>query len=132
METIQYISPEWAQEALRRLKSELSAEKMKFVSSSMVTYYTDCPDGKNRAVYYRFVEGVIDEVSIHEGAAPPAEFRISGDYDTFARISRAEIGSRSALMSGKLKLQGNMVKALSLASVVDRMNKVLATIPSSY
>jgi putative sterol carrier protein len=72
------------------------------------------------------------EVSIHEGTAPEAEFRISGEYETFARISRAEMGSRSALMSGKLKLQGNMVKALSLASVVDRMNKVLATIPSRY
>lgn len=132
MDEYQYISPEWAQEAMRRLKSELSAEKMKFVTSSMVTYYTDCPDGKNRALYYRFVEGVIDEVSIHEGAPPEAEFRITGDYETFARISRAEIGSRSALMGGKLKLQGNMVKALSLASVVDRMNKVLATIPSRY
>jgi len=29
-------------------------------------------------------------------------------------------------------LQGNMVKALSLASIVDRMNKVLATIPTEY
>jgi putative sterol carrier protein len=71
-------------------------------------------------------------VSIHEGSAPEAEFRITGEYETFARISRAEIGSRSALMGGKLKLQGNMVKALNLAAVVDRMNKVLATIPSRY
>ncbi len=35
-------------------------------------------------------------------------------------------------MNGKLKLQGNMVKALSLSAVVDRMNKVLATIPAIY
>ena len=35
-------------------------------------------------------------------------------------------------MSGKLILKGNMVKALSLASVVDRLNKVLATIPTEY
>ena len=132
METFQYISPEWAQEALKRLNEELTAEKMKHVTSSMVTFYTDCPDGKDRAVYYRFVDGVIDEVSIHEGIPPDAEFRITGDYETFAKISRAEMGSRSALMGGKLRLQGNMVKALSLASVVDRMNKVLATIPSRY
>lgn len=132
METYQYISPEWAQEAMKRLKAELTAEKMKFVSSSMVTFYTNCPDGKDRAVYYRFVDGVIDEVSIQEGTPPAAEFRITGDYEIFAKISRAEIGSRSALMGGKLKLHGNMVKALSLASVVDRMNKVLATIPCRY
>jgi len=36
------------------------------------------------------------------------------------------------LMSGKLRLQGNMVKALGLSAVVDRMNKVLASIPTLY
>ena len=132
MEKFKYISPEWTQEAYRRLKEELTPERMKFVTSSMLTYYTNCPDGKDRAMYYGFVDGVIDQVSLCEGEMPEAEFIISGDYETFAMISRAEIGSRSALMSGKLKLKGNMVKALSLAAVVDRMNKVLATIPSEY
>jgi putative sterol carrier protein len=132
MEKYTYLSPEWTQEAYRRLREELTAEKMKFVTSSMLTVYHACPDGKERALYYRFLDGVVDEVSIREGELPDVEFRIIGDYDTFARISRAEMGSRSALMSGKLKLQGNMVKALSLASVVDRMNKVLATIPTEY
>jgi putative sterol carrier protein len=132
MDKLKYISPEWANEAYHRLRKELTAEKMKFVTSSMITHYTNCPDGKDRAVYYRFVDGVVDEVSIREGELPDAEFTIAGDYDTFAKISRAEMGSRSALMGGKLKLRGNMVKALSLAAVVDRMNKVLATIPAEY
>jgi putative sterol carrier protein len=132
MERFKYLSPEWTQEAQRRLKEELTAEKMKHVTSSMITFYRNCPDGKDRALYYRFVDGVIDQVSVLEGELPPAEFRITGDYETFARISRAEIGSRSALMGGKLRLDGNMVKALSLAAVVDRMNKVLATIPTEY
>ena len=132
MDTFKYLSPEWTAEAYRRLRQELTAEKMKFVTSSMVTFYSNCPDGKARALYYKFVAGEIAEVSVQEGEIPEAEFRISGDYQTFARISRAELGSRSALMTGLLKLQGNMVKALSLASVVDRMNKVLATIPTEY
>jgi len=132
MEKYKYISQEWAAEAYRRLRQELTAAKMKFVTSSMLTLNTNCPDGKDRAVYYRFENGVVDEVSICEGDFPKAEFTISGDYETFARISRAEIGSRSALMSGKLRLRGNMVKALSLAAVVDRMNGVLATIPTEY
>ncbi len=132
METLRYLSPEWTQEAFRRLSQELTPEKMKHVSSSMLTLYHHCPDGKDRALYYKFVDGTIDQVCVVESDYPPAEFLISGDYETFARISRAEIGSRSALMSGKLRLEGNMVKALSLAAVVDRMNKVLATIPTEY
>jgi hypothetical protein len=132
MTTFKYITPEWTAEGFRRLREELTPEKMKYVTSSMITLYHNCPDGKDRALYYRFVEGVIDELSLREEDIPEAEFRISGDYETFAKISRAEMGSRSALMSGKLKLHGNMVKALSLSAVVDRMNKVLATIPTEY
>ena len=132
MEKFKYITPDWADEAQRRLEAELSADKMKHVTSSMLTIYKNCPDGVERALYYKFVDGVIYEVSIQEGEFPEAEFSIMGDYETFAKISRAEMGARSALMGGKLRLKGNMVKALSLASVVDRMNGVLATIPTEY
>jgi putative sterol carrier protein len=127
-----YLSQEWSQEANRRLKTDLTPEKMKHLTSSMLTVYADCPDGASRAVYYRVVDGVVEEVSIQEGDLPRAEFTISGDYETFARISRAELKARSALMSGKLTLKGNLVKALRLAPVVDRLNEVLATIPTMY
>jgi putative sterol carrier protein len=132
MEKFKYLSPEWTREAHTRLKAELTPEKMKNVTSSMLTLYRNCPDGKERALYYKFVDGIVDQVAIIEGAMPPAEFKIIGDYETFAKISRAELGSRAALMSGKLRLEGNMVKALSLSAVVDRLNKVLAAIPTEY
>jgi len=132
MERWTYLSPEWAAEAEKRLQRDLTPEKMKYLTSSMLTVYTDCPDGAERAVHYRLVDGVVQEVSLHTGELPQAEFSITGDYDTFARISRAELKSRAALMSGKLSLKGNLVKALRLASVVDRLNEVLATIPTDF
>jgi putative sterol carrier protein len=132
MPNFKYLSPEWAAEALRRLRAELSPEKMKHITSSMMTVYTHCPDGKMRAVYYVLKEGAFEQLTIAEGELPEAEFVIKGDYDTFAQISRAELKSRKALMSGKLELKGNLVKALSLAVVVDRLNEVLATIPTDY
>ncbi|HSR34268.1 MAG TPA: SCP2 sterol-binding domain-containing protein [Anaerolineae bacterium] len=132
METFKYLSPEWAEEATRRLQADLTPEKMKHLTSSMVTIYTNCPDGVDRAVYYRLVDGVVEEVSLQEGEAPQAEFSIKGDYETFAQISRAELKARAALMSGKLMLKGNLVKALRLSPVVDRLNEVLATIPTDY
>ncbi|MCK4978261.1 MAG: SCP2 sterol-binding domain-containing protein, partial [Anaerolineales bacterium] len=74
----------------------------------------------------------LEELSVLENEFPKVEFTISGEYETFAKISRAELGSRAALMSGKLRLKGNMVKALSLSVVVDRLNQVLAKIPTEY
>jgi len=35
MERFRYLSPEWAQEALRRLVQELDADKMKHIISSI-------------------------------------------------------------------------------------------------
>ncbi len=130
--TIKYLSPEWTAEAETRLRAQLTPEMMKNLTSSMLTIYHNCPDGIDRALYYKLEDGVFNEISVREEPFPPAEFTISGDYDTFAKISRAELGSRSALMGGKLKLQGNMVKALSLASIVDRFNKILSTIECEY
>ncbi len=42
------------------------------------------------------------------------------------------VGQGEALIASKLVLRGNMVKALSLSAVADRMNKVLATISTVY
>ena len=132
METYRYLSPEWVTEAERRLQADLSPEKMKHITSSMLTVYTDCPDGRDRALYYSITDGVVDEVSLLEGEWPQAEFTITADYETFAQISRAELKARRALMSGKMTLKGNLVKALRLAPVVDRLNEVLSTIPTEF
>jgi putative sterol carrier protein len=127
-----YLSPEWAGEVTRRVSERLTPERMKHVTSSMLTINTNCPDGKDRAVYYEIADGVVTEVSIREGKLPPAEFTITADYELFASISRAELKARRALMSGKMKLKGPLVKALKLSPLVDRLNEVIATIPTEY
>jgi putative sterol carrier protein len=131
-EQFNYLSPEWAAEALKRLSAQLSPEKMNNISTSMSNIYKDCPDGK---VHYFFVQaenGVVTRCEVGEGEPPKAEFTITGDYKTFASISRAELSSQRALMTGKLKVRGNMARALKLAAVADRLNKVLSQIPANY
>ncbi len=127
-----YLSKEWADEVCRRCKKTLTPEKMKNITSSMLTVYNKCPDGKTRAVYYKLVNGVVENVSIVEGKPPKAEFSITSDYEVFARISRAELKARAALMSGKMLLKGNLVKALTLSPTVDRLNEIIATVPTEY
>lgn len=131
-ETLQYLTPEWRDEAERRLTAELSPERMNHITSSMSNIYMGCPDGKNKFLYFRFEDGRFAELILGEGEPPGAEFRITGSYDTFVKISRAELGSQKALMTGKLKLKGNMIKALKLAAIADRLNNVLAKIPADY
>ena len=128
----QYLSQEWRDEAEKRLNTELPPERMNYVTSSMTNLYKNCPDGKDKFLYFKFEEGRFAEMLVGEGEPPKAEFSISGDYDVFAKITRGELGAQRALMTMKLKLKGNMVKALKLASLADRLNKVLAGIPTEY
>ena len=131
-ELFKYLSPEWRDEAEKRLKSELTPERMNHITSSMSNVYVNCPDGKERFILFRYENGELQELAVGEGEPPQATFRITGDYETFTRISRAELGAQKALMTRKLKLKGNMVKALKLAAIADRLNKVLSTIPTQY
>lgn len=132
MTPLTYLSEEWRAEAERRLKSELTPERMNHITSSMSNVYLDCPGGGSKYLLFRFADGALTELGLGAGEPPEAEFHITGAYDVFARISRAELGAQKALMTGQLKLKGNMIKALKLAAIADRLNKVLAGIPAVY
>lgn len=127
-----YLSQEWCDEAKKRLEENLPPEKMNNLTSSMSNIYTNCPEGKDMYLFIELVDGKFARCETGEGEPPQAEFVIIGTYDVYTRITKAELGAQLALMTGKLKLKGNMVKALKLAKVCDRINKVFATIPAEY
>lgn len=127
-----YLSPAWRDEALKRLQSELTPDKMNNVTTSMSNIFKNCPNGEEMFLFIECKDGKVIHVETGTGEPPPAVFKIIGDYQTFAKISRAELGAQKALMTGKLKLKGNLAKALKLAAVSDRLNKVLAQIPTQY
>jgi len=127
-----YLGPAWREEAERRLKADLQPEKMNGITTSMVNLYSSCPGGADNCLFVSCVDGRLERFETGEGEAPEAEFRILGSYETLSAISRAELGSQRALMTGKLKLKGSMTKALRLAPLADRINKVLSTIPAEY
>ena len=131
-DSIVYLSKEWRDEAEKRLKAGLTPEKMNNISSSMSNIYKECPDGTEKFLFIKFEKGELAEFAVGSGEPPKAEFRITGTYDVLSQISKAELGAQKALMTGKLKLRGNMVKALKLASIADRVNKIFSTIEATY
>ncbi|HPI92743.1 MAG TPA: SCP2 sterol-binding domain-containing protein [Deltaproteobacteria bacterium] len=130
--TVAYLSQQWCDEAEKRLKAEITPEKMKRLTSSVAYVYVDCPDGRDKYLYFKTVDGTFAQILVGEGEPPESEFRVTGPYDLFAALTQGKIKSQRALMSGKLKLKGNMVKALKLASLADRMNKIFEKIPARY
>jgi putative sterol carrier protein len=132
MANLKYLSPEWVEEARKRLDEQLTPEKLKSMTSSMTNIYENTPDGKDKYLLVVIEDGVITKFEVGEGDPPKAEFKIIADYNIFAQISRGELGAVRALTGRKISLRGNMAKALRLAPLVDKLNKVLATIPADY
>lgn len=131
-EQLAYLGKEWRDAGEALLKAELDPGKMNGVSTSMADIYEACPGGGEKYLYLECADGKVTKFETGEGEAPAAEFSIRGAYETFAAITRGELSSQRALMTGKLKLRGNMAKAIRLAPLADRINKVLARVPTTY
>ena len=82
-------------------------------------------------MFFRYENGELKEFLVGEGNLRKRNLGLRG-LRHLAQISQGKLGSQLALMSGKLKLKGNMVKALKLASIADRLNKVLAKVDAEY
>ncbi|WDP85555.1 MAG: hypothetical protein HUN05_10795 [Desulfobacter sp.] len=54
MTSLVYLSDSWRDEVEKRLKQDLSPERMNFISSSMSNIYTGCPDGQDRFLFFEF------------------------------------------------------------------------------
>jgi hypothetical protein len=131
-EPLAYLGDEWRDEAERRLSAELDADDLKRVTTSLTNVYRSCPDGGARYVHVAYRDGRLADLRVGMGAAPPAEFRVTGDYEVFARVTRGELGSQRAIVSGLLTLEGSLWKALRLVTIADRLNRVLAGIPTRF
>jgi putative sterol carrier protein len=132
MPSLPYLTEEWRSEAERKLKAELTPEQMEHVTTSLAQVHTDCPGGGTKYLLFRLRDGKLSEMTMGTGEAPEADFRIAGPYEVFARIGRAELEASAAILTGKLKLQGNLLKALKLADIAGRVSRVLSGIPSSF
>lgn len=69
-QTLKYLGPDWRDEVEKRLKQDLTPEKMNFISSSMSNIYTNCPDGQDRYLFFEFMDGVFSRVLTGTGDPP--------------------------------------------------------------
>lgn len=129
---LMYLSAEWKAEAERRLKRELTFENLKGLSSSVANVQFNCPGGKKKFIYSRYENGQLIDFIVGEGEPTKADFVISGEYDTFVGIFKAEISTKDAFSKGKIKVKGNMIKALKLVPIAVKVNRILGSITTNY
>ncbi len=71
-QTVTYLSQQWRDEAEKRLKGEISPEKMKHLTSSVAYVYVGCPDGRDRYLYFKTTGAAANAIAaLNEVRADP-------------------------------------------------------------
>jgi len=131
MKPLQYLSPEWTQELRARLQQEITPAKGN-ATASIVFRHLNVPGGGERYLYFNITNGMLRALESGEGAGPQAEFVISGDYQAFAQVLKGQIDPARALKSGRLRLQGNMMRALRLLPLIEKIIFEASDIPTTF
>jgi len=123
---VQFLSEEWAQEATRVLNEHSGfASAITNVDLALQFKVTEAPAGD---IDYSVVIGDGSAaVGIGEAAGP--DVTVANNYDTAVAISKGDLNTQAAFMTGKLKVSGNLAKLMmhqaaltSFASAVESMD----------
>ena len=90
---------------------------------------TDAPDGTEGTYYLAIADG-----SLAAGAGPAEEpdATISNDYETAVAISKGELNTQMAFMTGKMKVSGNMAKIMMNQAVFTKFAEATSTVDVEY
>lgn len=120
---MKFLSIEWFSEHERLLKSEFSRQGS--VSAELVEVYQHW-DGRGSVwVYYNIVNGFLEKINRGEGEdnIPRAVFRVFGEYENYVSVLRGELDPKLGIMTGKFKLEGNMMKAMGMLGIYARITE---------
>lgn len=129
---VKYLSPEWREQAEALIRRDITPEDMKNSTVTMANEYLNCPDGTVKYLFIKFTDGVLDKFEIGEGTAPEADFKVIADYEVYVKIAKEELTGQSAVMSGKMRIKGNIMTAMKHAAAREKTSKLIAAIPTDY
>lgn len=61
-----------------------------------------------------------------------AEFKAFAPHEVFQKVILKELDGSKALLNGKFKLKGNMMKAMGVIGAYNRIEKVQRSIPTTF
>gem|GEM_PF-3867323 len=126
-----YLSPAWTEELKSRI-SALPAARTGNVTASLSLRHMRAPGGGEKYLYLAFQNGALVRAESGMGAGPGAEFAISGDYAVFADVLSGKLDAGRALSGGKLRLHGNLFRAMGLTPLVEAVISAAQGIPTAF
>ncbi len=125
---VKYLSDDWAKAVTEAVNADDSFRQQATGKNVKLQYVVTTPDGETK--YYTELKDGQAQVGIGEIDDPEAT--LSADYDTSAALFRNELNATAAYMSGKLKIQGDLMKLMQLQGLVNTIPNATREIEVEY
>lgn len=116
-----------ANEALQNDEAVTKAAKGHTVALQVTT--TDFPDVGSKKSFIRIEKGVI---TVGSGEIEDPDVNITQSYDVAVELDKGELNPQVAFMEGKIKLKGNLMKAMSLQKLLTVIGPATKHIEREY
>lgn len=90
---------------------------------------TDAPEGSETRYYVAISDGSAEALA---GDAEDPDASITNDYETATAISKGDLNTQMAFMTGKLKVTGNMAKLMMNQAVLTQFAEAASSIDVEY
>jgi putative sterol carrier protein len=125
---VKYLSEEWAKSVTEALNSSDSFKQQAAGKSVKLQNVVTGADGETK-YYFKLQDG---QVEVGIGEIDDAEATLSSDYETSSALSRSELNATAAYMSGKLKIQGDLMKLMQLQGMFNAMPEAVKDVEVEY
>jgi putative sterol carrier protein len=125
---VKFLTNEWAKAVTDALNSNEAWKRQAAGKTVKIQNVVSTPDGERR--YYLNLENGQSEVATGDLSDPEAT--LSSDYETAAAMSRNELNATAAYMSGKLKIQGDLMKLMQLQGLFNTLPQAIKGIDVEY
>ncbi len=127
---VRFLSDEYMAEATRIMnEDEQFLSAIEGLDLGMQFTVTDAPGEGEFEYYIRIADG---RGEMARGTLNDPDARIRNSYETAAGISRGEINSATAFMTGKLKVSGNVAKLMMAQGALSRLQDAMGGIDVDY
>jgi putative sterol carrier protein len=125
---IKFLSEEWVKAVTDAVNASAEFKQAAAGKSVKVQNVVSTPEGEIK--YWFTVQDGQTEMGL--GETSDSEATLASDYDTAAALTKGELNATSAYMSGKLKIQGDLMKLMGLQGVFNALPQVFKQLDVEY
>ena len=124
-----FLSQEWVTEVTHALNDHDGFKNAIGAADLGIQFSTE--DGPDGAVdYYLKTSGGSAEMAL--GTLDNADVTVKQSYDTASAISKGDLNTQTAFMTGKLKVSGNLAKLMMHQSAIQQWGAAVSSLDVEY